>query len=115
MNILSLALLFISVAVFVVAVRLHFVIVRHVAAGNPRCLAHKTDLFRAAHGAMFLSAAYSIAEVRWLIMELDVKIPSIDDILWNCLEACFLVYIAWVCIVGCKLVRSNWDGCKLED
>ena len=115
MNVLSLALLFISVVVFVVAVRLHFVIVRSVSEGNIKCLAYKTDLFRAAHGAMFLSAAYSIAEVRWLIMELDVKIPSLDDIMWNCLEACFLVYVAWVCHVGRKLLRSNWDGCKLGD
>jgi len=114
MNILSFILLLLSIAVFVCGVRLHFSIARRITEANATCIAHKTDLYRAAHGAMFLSAAYAIAEVRWLIMGLDTKIPSIDDIMWNCLEAGFLGYVAWCCHVGAKLIKSHWNNCQIE-
>ena len=113
MDVLSFLLLLLSVAVFVDALRLHLCISTHIKEAGNICSAHKTTLFRAAHGAIFLSAAYAIAEVRWLIMELDTKIPTLDDILWNCLEACFLLFVAWICRVGRRLITSQWRDCQL--
>ena len=113
MDILSFILLLLAVMVFVNALRLHLCIKKHIKDATHVCAAHKTTLFRAAHGAMFLSAAYAIAEVRWLIMELDTKIPTLDDILWNCLEAGFLLFVAWCCSVGRRLIKSQWRGCQL--
>lgn len=114
MNYLSFGLLILAVAVFVVAIRLHLVIQHHVKGTSNTCAISKRDMYRAAHGAMFLSAAYTVAEVRWLVMELDKSIPTLDDVVWNVLEAGFLLYIAWFCWLGGQFIKRSWTGCCVK-
>lgn len=103
MDYFSLVLMFISIAVFGIAARLHMCTLKHASLH----LYVRKYMLLAARVAMVIAAAYAIGQARWLIAELNAKIPAFDDALWNCIEAALLLYMGATCIVCCRFIRTQ--------
>ena len=108
-------LIFLAAIVTCYSIRLHYMIDKWFKSSNVECAESRRDMYRAAHGALLLSVAYIIAELRWIMEDYSTTISTFDDTFWSFIEAGFLIYIAWGCNTACRLLRRNWNNCSLED
>lgn len=112
---LNALLIVLAIGSLVQAVRLHYSLKD---ARIPRfyvCPGSRKDMFRAAHGAIFLVVGYLLLEIRWILYHLSDQIPATDDLGWTALEAGFLTYIGWTCTMARKLMHTEWGRCALKE
>lgn len=107
MNWTDLGLIALALAVLVVAIKLHYLLHERKFSMFEICPSCRQDMFRVAHGAIFLSTAYMLAEFRWAFAGLGDQIPTMDDYLWAGIEAAFLLYIGWTCFAVRRLIMRS--------
>lgn len=110
----NILLLGLAVLVFAHGIILHKAIAKHMRHDDHRCSDKRRDVYRAAHGAMFLGVGYFLAELRWLFHNTAVTLGDSEDLLWTGVEGGLLIYVLWLCRLGLRFLREDWSKCKLN-
>ncbi|NJM13358.1 MAG: hypothetical protein HC889_17125 [Synechococcaceae cyanobacterium SM1_2_3] len=105
MLILNVALVWISLLLFIHAMNAYHAILQ-----SDSCPMVKANTLRILGALPFLAIAYICSTLRWISLNLSDQIPSTDDVLWSLIEGVML----YMLLLFCDLCRS-WIKCQSHE